>query len=110
PFDHARVGGVWGESWGRGSRFGLAPLSSNRVYWFGTENAPAGQHAATAEATKAHLQALFAAWHDPIPQLLAETNVADILHHDIYDIETPENWIDGRVVLLGDAAHAMTPN
>ncbi len=68
PFDHARVAHGWGESWGRGSRFGLAPLSQGRVYWFGTENTPKDQHLPTPEATKAHLQTLFARWHTPIPR------------------------------------------
>ena len=31
------------------------------------------------------------------------------LHHDLEELEAPL-WGRGRVVLLGDAAHAMTPN
>jgi 2-heptyl-3-hydroxy-4(1H)-quinolone synthase len=31
------------------------------------------------------------------------------LHHDIEDMEAPL-WGQGRTVLIGDAAHAMTPN
>jgi 2-polyprenyl-6-methoxyphenol hydroxylase-like FAD-dependent oxidoreductase len=80
------------------------------VYWFGTENVAPGQYQPTAEALKAHLQALYSGWHEPIPQLIAETSPADILHHDIYDLEPLTTWIDQHVVLLGDAAHAMTPN
>lgn len=109
-FDHARVGGIWGESWGQGSRFGIAPLAGNRVYWFATENIAEGQRTASAETAKAHLQSLFADWHHPIPQLLAETGASEILHHDIYDIAPLDTWTDDCVVLLGDAAHAMTPN
>jgi 2-polyprenyl-6-methoxyphenol hydroxylase-like FAD-dependent oxidoreductase len=32
------------------------------------------------------------------------------LHHDIYDLPPIRQFAFGRVVLLGDAAHAMTPN
>ena len=32
-----------------------------------------------------------------------------ILRHDIYDLDPLDTYIRGRVVLLGDAAHAMTP-
>jgi 2-polyprenyl-6-methoxyphenol hydroxylase-like FAD-dependent oxidoreductase len=110
PFDHEHIGGTWGESWGRGMRFGLAPLSNERVYWFGTQNSPRDQRYDTAEGLKTQLQAMFADWHAPIPQIIAETPAADILHHDIYDIVPLTTWANGRVVLLGDAAHAMTPN
>ena len=33
-----------------------------------------------------------------------------ILHHDMYDLTPLKSFISGRVVLLGDAAHATTPN
>lgn len=34
-----------------------------------------------------------------------------VLHHDIHELATPlPTFTTGRTVLLGDAAHAMTPN
>jgi len=39
-FDHAKL--LPGESWGPARRFGQIPMSQGRVYWFATENAPAG--------------------------------------------------------------------
>src|SRR5690606_15009716 len=53
---------------------------------------------------------LYAKWHDPIADLIAETPTEAILHHDVYDIAPLSTWQDKRVILLGDAAHAMTPN
>lgn len=38
-FDHAHD--TWGETWGRGARFGVIPLSEGRIYWFATANRPA---------------------------------------------------------------------
>lgn len=109
PFEHHLMQGKFGETWGYGQRFGMMPISNNRVYWFATENAPEGKRYSS-EQTKAHLQDLFGDWHEPIPALLEATKAEQILQHDIFDIAPLQNWMDGRVVLLGDAAHAMTPN
>lgn len=53
----------------------------------------------------------FAGWHDLIPALLDATRPAAVLHHDINELVAPlPTYAVGRVALLGDAAHAMTPN
>jgi FAD-dependent urate hydroxylase len=108
-FELAKVGDYWGESWGQGQRFGIAPIGKNRIYWFATSNLPAEKRFTGAES-KAYLLRQFADWHDPIPELIACASAESILYHPIYDIEPLEKWVDGRVTLLGDAAHAMTPN
>ncbi|MDX3003762.1 FAD-dependent monooxygenase [Kribbella solani] len=88
-----------GETWGRGQLFGFARLIDGRFYWYGTVNQPPGT---TSEPTA------FASWHAPIPQLIAATET--VLQNDIYDLTTPlVPFVQGRIVLLGDAAHAMTP-
>ncbi|MFI7059469.1 FAD-dependent monooxygenase [Kribbella sp. NPDC050124] len=95
-----------GETWGRGQRFGFARLIDGRIYWYATANQPAGQGGDHATVT-----ADFAGWHDPIPAILAGTPPESVLQNDIYDLSTPlVPFVRGRVVLLGDAAHAMTPN
>lgn len=53
---------------------------------------------------------LFAGWHAPIDALLAATREESILRNDIYDVDPLPHFVRGRVALLGDAAHAMTPN
>lgn len=52
PFDPDRI--LPGEYWGHGVRFGVAPLSDGRVYWFATRNVPSDQHE-TSEAMRAWL-------------------------------------------------------
>jgi 2-polyprenyl-6-methoxyphenol hydroxylase-like FAD-dependent oxidoreductase len=52
----------------------------------------------------------FAGWHDPIPALLEAADPGAVLHHDLYELPPLKTYTSGRVVLAGDAAHAMTPN
>jgi 2-polyprenyl-6-methoxyphenol hydroxylase-like FAD-dependent oxidoreductase len=91
-----------GETWGRGQRFGFAKLIDGRIYWYATANREA-------DGPDDDVRERFADWHQPIPALLAATSA--VLRNDIYDLPTPlVPFVQGRVVLLGDAAHAMTPN
>jgi 2-polyprenyl-6-methoxyphenol hydroxylase-like FAD-dependent oxidoreductase len=97
-----------GEVWGHGRRFGIAPLGDGRVYWFATETAPR-EVARTDEA--AVVAELFGSWCDPVPRLLAATARDRVQRLPIEALASPvRHPVDGRVVLLGDAAHAMTPD
>jgi FAD-dependent urate hydroxylase len=108
-YDYPANADYWGESWGRGARFGLAPVNNGRVYWFAVLNA-LEQMPEPPEGAKAYLLKQFGSWHHPISELINATDESVILHNDIYDIEPLTSWVDRRVALLGDAAHAMTPN
>jgi 2-polyprenyl-6-methoxyphenol hydroxylase-like FAD-dependent oxidoreductase len=97
-----------GETWGRGERFGVVPMGDGRVYWFAVASVPANW---SVPDEKAELLARFAAWHEPIPALLDATDDQSILRNDIVDLAAPlRQFVRGREVLVGDAAHAMTPN
>ncbi|MDQ4128468.1 MAG: FAD-dependent monooxygenase [Actinomycetota bacterium] len=97
------------EAWGRGSVFGLVGLGLGRFYWYGTKNAPEGQGDSQA-GRKAEVLERFGGWHEPIPAVIRATPEAEILRNDVYDREPLQSWGEGRVTLLGDAAHPMTPN
>ena len=56
------------ESWGRGTVFGVMPLSDGRVYCYAAAPAAPG---ARAGDELAELVRLFGTWHEPIPGLLA---------------------------------------
>jgi 2-polyprenyl-6-methoxyphenol hydroxylase-like FAD-dependent oxidoreductase len=97
-----------GETWGRGERFGIAPMGDGRVYWFAVAGAPAG---GSAPDESVEVARRFASWHAPIADLLHATDPRSILRNDILELDRPAaNFVIGRVVLIGDAAHAMTPN
>ena len=96
------------ESWGRGTVFGVMPLSDGRVYCYAAAPAEPG---ARAGDELAELVRLFGRWHEPIPGLLAITRPQDVLRHDVAELAAPlPSFHRGRAALLGDAAHPMTPN
>jgi 2-polyprenyl-6-methoxyphenol hydroxylase-like FAD-dependent oxidoreductase len=94
------------EVWGRGTVFGIAVLGDGRVYCYATAPAPPGARAAD---EKAELLRHFGGFAPPVPQLIRSADA--VLRTDIRCLDRPpDRFHHGRVALLGDAAHAMTPN
>jgi len=96
------------ESWGVGERFGLVDLGGGRTYWFATKNAPEGQPDEPG-GRKAEIRRRFSSWHEPIAAVAKAAGEHDILRNDVYYLEPLRRWSSGRIVLLGDAAHATPP-
>ncbi|MFJ5226245.1 FAD-dependent monooxygenase [Streptomyces sp. NPDC088400] len=98
----------FGPTWGKGAEFGHIAFADARAEWHAVlSSAPGVRHADALAAMRRR----FGTWHDPIPVLLAATRSGAVLHHDIHELVTPlPAFTAGRIVLLGDAAHAMTPN
>lgn len=60
------------------------------------------------EAVRSELLARFGKYYSPIPELIAQT--PKILRMNTFDIPSLPTWHKGRVLLIGDAAHAVSPN
>lgn len=102
------IHGEAGETWGRGQLFGIVPLPDDRIYWFGTLSTSANT---TFPDEHDAVRSRFNDWHAPIQECIAATPPDQVMRHDIYDLAQPlDSFVRGRTVLLGDAAHAMTPN
>jgi 2-polyprenyl-6-methoxyphenol hydroxylase-like FAD-dependent oxidoreductase len=97
-----------GETWGRGERFGIAPLADGRVYWFATASVPRDSYFPDEAA---EVRRRYSGWHAPIMALLDATPDAEVYRRDILEVARPlRTFVGRRSVLIGDAAHAMTPN
>ena len=99
------------ETWGHGSRFGILGIGNGKFTWYATANTPpldAVTPGAQIQEQKQQLLHQFAAWHEPIPELIRSTEF--ILENGAYDLPPLPRWTAGRVTLLGDAAHPCTPN
>jgi 2-polyprenyl-6-methoxyphenol hydroxylase-like FAD-dependent oxidoreductase len=95
-------------TWGHGAEFGHIAFLDGRAEWHAVLTLPAGTRFSD---PLAELRRRFQDWHDPIPALLDATRSDAVLHHDVYELRTPlPSYTAGRIALLGDAAHAMTPN
>jgi 2-polyprenyl-6-methoxyphenol hydroxylase-like FAD-dependent oxidoreductase len=99
-----------GFNWvGRGSEFVGFHLTENRIYWAGVSKESNGEKPGPG-GHKQDVLERFGAWVQPVPNLIAATDDAAIVRNDMYDRPPARRWSRGRVTLVGDAAHPMTPN
>jgi 2-polyprenyl-6-methoxyphenol hydroxylase-like FAD-dependent oxidoreductase len=91
-----------------GERFGLVDIARGRRYWFATKNAHEGE-SDEPQGRKAEVVRRFSGWHEPIAAIAEAADEDGILRNDVYYLEPLSRWSEGRVVLVGDAAHATTP-
>ncbi len=81
-------------------------LPDRRIYCYATANAAEGAD----DRGLPELLERFGSWHDPIPALLEAADPDAVLRLDIYELPPLRSYAKGNVVLVGDAAHAMTPD
>ncbi|MEI8190847.1 MAG: FAD-dependent monooxygenase, partial [candidate division NC10 bacterium] len=94
------------EAWGKGERFGIMPIGNGKVCWYATRNQPD----TASPQSKAEILEHFRGWHPPIAEVIAATPESTIVRTPALDRPAIWSWARGRVVLIGDAAHPMTPN
>lgn len=108
PFRHDLVTpGRFTMTHGRGDRFGFSPAGEAWVWWFavipvaeGATDGPGGR--------KQDVLERFGRFAPPVPAIIEATPEEAILRNDVRDIEPMPQWGEGRVTLVGDAAHATT--
>jgi 2-polyprenyl-6-methoxyphenol hydroxylase-like FAD-dependent oxidoreductase len=97
------------EIWAKGCRVGFSKINTDDYYWYMTFDAPEGE-ASSASEIRTHAETVFRTYFPQWIGLLRNTRMEDILRTDISDLKPLTHWSSGRVGLIGDAAHATTPN
>jgi 2-polyprenyl-6-methoxyphenol hydroxylase-like FAD-dependent oxidoreductase len=97
------------EVWGRGARLGLSPISSGKYYWYAAVNAKSKQQYGNSEAIQILLKT-FKNFPAFILQFLSQITPETLIQTDLFDLSPGSKWVSDRMALLGDAAHATTPN
>jgi 2-polyprenyl-6-methoxyphenol hydroxylase-like FAD-dependent oxidoreductase len=98
-----------GEYWGRGRLFGLGPHRDGTNWYTSFRSDPGPRHVDVDEAIE------LARRHHPdaavqLRRVLASATSDTSLAQRIWTTPRLSSYARGRVVLVGDAAHAMTPN
>lgn len=89
---------------GAGMEFGIIPLPGRRVYCYASSaHHPDG----TVPGPGA-----YRGWHAPVAALVDAAEPGQMLRHDLFDLPPLGTFVhpDLNLVLIGDAAHAMTPH
>jgi 2-polyprenyl-6-methoxyphenol hydroxylase-like FAD-dependent oxidoreductase len=98
------------ETWGKNGRFGVVPLTKNRIYWFACINSKKAENEFYKTYSIQQLQENYKEYHFPISEALLLTKQENIFWDDISDFKPLKKLAFGNVLLMGDAGHATTPN
>jgi len=103
-----RRDGIEGEYWTPLGLFGGAPVGDGSTYFYASVSAPP----VAAAMARRDLTAFIGAWAEVLPQaagvLAGLASFEELLVNEVVRVDC-ERWSDGRLVLVGDAAHAMAP-
>lgn len=99
------------ELWAKkgGKRIAMIQIDLERVYFYYTEKRAPGFQVPQAEVI-AYLTDQMQAFPSIYGEWIAQADPQAIFHDDLYDLKRLPHWSQGSTLLLGDAAHATTPN
>lgn len=95
------------ELWGKGKRFGFVAIGKNQYYWYALANYKKNYRK---EYSIIDLEAFYSDFHPLIGQIIKSTPDSTILTNEMLDLKPIKTWHNKNVCLLGDSAHATTPN
>lgn len=98
------------ETWGKNGRFGLTPLINNQLYWYACINTAHPKDPYFSNFTIENLRQNFENYHRNITLALTHTQNDQLIHNDISYLQPLDYYHFENMVLIGDAAHATTPN
>lgn len=101
--------GVSREVWGGGRLFLAFGLRGGDVYWAASIRRSLLEAVSESPSLEA-LQGLFDGWLPLVRRTIAATDSGQLLKTELFDRAPSREWGRGRITLLGDAAHPMTPH
>jgi FAD-dependent urate hydroxylase len=105
-FDHPWLqDGHHVQVWGRGRRAGIGPVAEGRVRWFLGGIVKSDEP----DIDTAEMARRLDGMPEIVAGVLSATDPAQIVRARIAHAYPVERWHDGRVVLLGDSAHTLSP-
>ncbi len=99
----------WTTFVGEGKRVSLMPISGNRFYFFFDVPLPSGL-AEDRNSVRQDLKKYFSGWAEPVQRLIDALDPMTTNRIEIHDIDPLPQLVNGRVALLGDAAHTTAPD
>ncbi len=99
------------ELWGKqaGQRFAYSQISEGLVYYYATLAAPAGGKNDASEI-KSFLHKHYDSYGTLVQSIIEALDPGTVIRTDLSDLKPIHTWTKGNIALLGDAAHATTPN
>lgn len=94
------------EAWGKSERFGFVQISENNVYWYALKSFKKDKN----EFSLNYLHQYFSSYNSVIIDLIYSTKKEQINTAEISDLKPTNTWFKENVCLIGDSAHATTPN
>lgn len=92
-----------------GLRSAYTQINPHQVYFYITICSPPNGHDEKGK-TKEKLHQLTKGVATLINEVINNTKDENLIRNDLFDFVPLKNWTRGKVALLGDAAHATTPN
>jgi 2-polyprenyl-6-methoxyphenol hydroxylase-like FAD-dependent oxidoreductase len=92
---------------GPGRRIGVGPPGEDWTDWWAAGRIPKVSGSA---AFKESLLKLFDGFAEPVGAMIEATEPKSLSVVNVRYVKALDRWVDGRLVLVGDAAHAMTPD
>lgn len=94
---------------GEHKRASMMPVGNDRFYFFFDVPLAKGTPS-HAEGIRAELAHYFKGWCQPVQNLIQRLDPEQTNRLEIHDVGPIDRFVRGRVALLGDAAHTMTPD
>jgi|TARA_B110000259_G_C13993045_1_gene393302 2-polyprenyl-6-methoxyphenol hydroxylase-like FAD-dependent oxidoreductase len=94
------------EAWGKSERFGFVQIAENKIYWYALKSFKKN----TNEFSINNLEQYFGDYSSVIKDIIKSTKKEHINTAEISDLKPTNIWFKENVCLIGDSAHATTPN